>query len=194
MYSPMAGCAVTVQCTASSASGSDRSGRRRREGGEHRSAPVQFHDRNASAPICLCEPVGCKECKTAAGCAVVQWASSVQKKGVWVQEEDEGEAGKEVQLDQRFRPSSWGHFRQKTTVTQPITDRCCCSGYTTRQEAAGQESHNTNQTNHRFWTHLSSEGTGLLSVGGSAGAPSPLGSSGGSTTGSDSSASNRDRM
>lgn len=56
-----------------------------------------------------------------------------QEEGIWVhEEEDEEEVEEEVQLYERFRPSSWGLFRQKTNITRPIIDRCCCSGYKTQ--------------------------------------------------------------
>lgn len=56
-----------------------------------------------------------------------------QEEGIWVhEEENEEEVEEEVQLYERFRPSSWGLFRQKTNITRPIIDRCCCSGYQTQ--------------------------------------------------------------
>lgn len=46
----------------------------------------------------------------------------LKQEEIWVQEEDEEEVGKEVQLEKGFRPSSRGLFRQKTNITQPIID------------------------------------------------------------------------
>lgn len=141
IYSHTTDCAITspISATLPPKWLTDRSGKERRSKGERAqkcrgedSAPMQFQK-------CKCykKSVWNQKYARLLLLEVGELCTTAKEEEIWVQEEVE----KEVQLDERFRPSSRGLFRQKTNITQPTIDRCCCSDHKQQRRSGEHRCH-----------------------------------------------------